>query len=186
MRSRLPPYKKYLFSTVKWKIDILALFKLVQSSKLVSFVCVSLLQPLLDALADLPEWYGVKAMQANWIGECTGCYFDFRLQVNLSSLPPAHFLFIHHSRILSISQPFSTKCFPVAPPSQPLFFISFSPSTDCLLYFGFLDASVYLCISMKNHVPKHKNLHFVVRIQRAHPSASGNLPKQMMSQISFH
>uniref|UniRef100_A0A672ZIW7 leucine--tRNA ligase n=1 Tax=Sphaeramia orbicularis TaxID=375764 RepID=A0A672ZIW7_9TELE len=39
-------------------------------------------KPLLDALADLPEWYGVKAMQANWIGECTGCYFDFKLKVN--------------------------------------------------------------------------------------------------------
>lgn len=52
-------------------------------------VCLSLsLQPLLDALADLPEWYGVKAMQANWIGECTGCYFDFKLQVNLPLPPP--------------------------------------------------------------------------------------------------
>ncbi|XP_054638261.1 probable leucine--tRNA ligase, mitochondrial isoform X2 [Dunckerocampus dactyliophorus] len=39
-------------------------------------------KPLLDALSDLPEWYGVKAMQANWIGECTGCYFDFKLKVN--------------------------------------------------------------------------------------------------------
>ncbi|KAM9353234.1 leucine--tRNA ligase, mitochondrial [Symphorus nematophorus] len=39
-------------------------------------------KPLSDALADLPMWYGVKAMQANWIGECTGCYFDFRLKVN--------------------------------------------------------------------------------------------------------
>uniref|UniRef100_A0A3P8TVZ6 leucine--tRNA ligase n=1 Tax=Amphiprion percula TaxID=161767 RepID=A0A3P8TVZ6_AMPPE len=39
-------------------------------------------KPLLDALEDLPEWYGVKAMQANWIGECTGCYFDFKLKVN--------------------------------------------------------------------------------------------------------
>uniref|UniRef100_A0A671W748 leucine--tRNA ligase n=1 Tax=Sparus aurata TaxID=8175 RepID=A0A671W748_SPAAU len=39
-------------------------------------------KPLLDALADLPEWYGVKAMQANWIGDCTGCYFDFKLKVN--------------------------------------------------------------------------------------------------------
>eukprot|EP00064_Thunnus_orientalis_P007231 superscaffoldBa00000790_g7251 len=39
-------------------------------------------EPLLDALADLPEWYGVKAMQANWIGECSGCYFDFKLKVN--------------------------------------------------------------------------------------------------------
>uniref|UniRef100_A0A8C7WMM0 leucine--tRNA ligase n=1 Tax=Oryzias sinensis TaxID=183150 RepID=A0A8C7WMM0_9TELE len=40
-------------------------------------------KPLLDALEELPEWYGVKAMQANWIGECTGCYFDYRLKVNL-------------------------------------------------------------------------------------------------------
>ncbi|XP_039592441.1 probable leucine--tRNA ligase, mitochondrial isoform X1 [Polypterus senegalus] len=39
-------------------------------------------KPLLDALADLPEWYGVKGMQANWIGECTGCFFNFQLKVN--------------------------------------------------------------------------------------------------------
>uniref|UniRef100_A0A665V8N0 leucine--tRNA ligase n=1 Tax=Echeneis naucrates TaxID=173247 RepID=A0A665V8N0_ECHNA len=39
-------------------------------------------KPLLDALADLPEWYGVKGMQANWIGDCTGCYFDFKIRVN--------------------------------------------------------------------------------------------------------
>lgn len=39
-------------------------------------------KPLLDALQDLPEWYGVKGMQANWIGECTGCFFDFKLKVN--------------------------------------------------------------------------------------------------------
>ncbi|KAK3572416.1 hypothetical protein QTP86_032638 [Hemibagrus guttatus] len=38
--------------------------------------------PLLDALADLPEWYGVKAMQANWIGECSGCYFDHVLKLD--------------------------------------------------------------------------------------------------------
>ncbi|XP_072536192.1 leucine--tRNA ligase, mitochondrial [Salminus brasiliensis] len=38
-------------------------------------------KPLLDALADLPEWYGVKRMQANWIGECTGCYFDHVLKL---------------------------------------------------------------------------------------------------------
>ncbi|KAL0984947.1 hypothetical protein UPYG_G00150850 [Umbra pygmaea] len=39
-------------------------------------------KPLLDALEELPAWYGVKAMQANWIGDCTGCYFDFHLKVN--------------------------------------------------------------------------------------------------------
>ncbi|XP_051921695.1 probable leucine--tRNA ligase, mitochondrial [Hippocampus zosterae] len=39
-------------------------------------------KPLLDSLSDLPEWYGVKSMQANWIGECTGCYFDFKLKVS--------------------------------------------------------------------------------------------------------
>uniref|UniRef100_A0A8C8MG51 leucine--tRNA ligase n=1 Tax=Oncorhynchus tshawytscha TaxID=74940 RepID=A0A8C8MG51_ONCTS len=36
-------------------------------------------KPLLDALAELPECYGVKAVQANWIGDCTGCYFDFHV-----------------------------------------------------------------------------------------------------------
>lgn len=35
-----------------------------------------------DALADLPEWYGVKGMQANWIGDCIGCFFDFMLKVD--------------------------------------------------------------------------------------------------------
>ncbi|XP_059801161.1 probable leucine--tRNA ligase, mitochondrial isoform X1 [Hypanus sabinus] len=37
---------------------------------------------LLDALEDLPDWYGVKEMQANWIGACTGCYFDFELKID--------------------------------------------------------------------------------------------------------
>uniref|UniRef100_A0A4W4HBV7 leucine--tRNA ligase n=1 Tax=Electrophorus electricus TaxID=8005 RepID=A0A4W4HBV7_ELEEL len=36
---------------------------------------------LLDSLADLPEWYGVKGMQANWIGECSGCYFHHMLKL---------------------------------------------------------------------------------------------------------
>ncbi|CAN2389644.1 Belongs to the class-I aminoacyl-tRNA synthetase family [Pristimantis euphronides] len=35
-----------------------------------------------EALADLPEWYGVKSMQANWIGDCTGCFFDCILKVD--------------------------------------------------------------------------------------------------------
>ncbi|XP_072268361.1 leucine--tRNA ligase, mitochondrial [Pyxicephalus adspersus] len=35
-----------------------------------------------DALADIPEWYGVKSMQANWIGDCTGCFFDCMLKVD--------------------------------------------------------------------------------------------------------
>ncbi|XP_074844350.1 leucine--tRNA ligase, mitochondrial isoform X2 [Carettochelys insculpta] len=37
---------------------------------------------MLDSLADLPEWYGIKEMQANWIGKCVGCYLDFMLKVN--------------------------------------------------------------------------------------------------------
>ncbi|CAH2283186.1 probable leucine--tRNA ligase, mitochondrial [Pelobates cultripes] len=37
---------------------------------------------MLDALADLPAWYGVKSMQANWIGECTGCFFDCMLKLD--------------------------------------------------------------------------------------------------------
>ncbi|XP_069069519.1 leucine--tRNA ligase, mitochondrial [Pleurodeles waltl] len=37
-------------------------------------------QAMLDALQHLPAgWDGVKAMQANWIGECTGCHFHFTL-----------------------------------------------------------------------------------------------------------
>ncbi|KAM4028229.1 leucine--tRNA ligase, mitochondrial isoform 1-T2 [Anomaloglossus baeobatrachus] len=35
-----------------------------------------------EALADLPEWYGVRSMQANWIGDCTGCFFDCMLKVD--------------------------------------------------------------------------------------------------------
>ncbi|XP_045385764.1 probable leucine--tRNA ligase, mitochondrial isoform X2 [Lemur catta] len=35
-----------------------------------------------DALADLPEWYGIKGMQAHWIGECVGCHLDFTLKVD--------------------------------------------------------------------------------------------------------
>ncbi|XP_037240854.1 leucine--tRNA ligase, mitochondrial isoform X2 [Falco biarmicus] len=37
---------------------------------------------MFDALSDLPEWYGIKEMQANWIGDCTGCSLDFLLKVN--------------------------------------------------------------------------------------------------------
>ncbi|XP_072009502.1 leucine--tRNA ligase, mitochondrial isoform X1 [Engystomops pustulosus] len=36
------------------------------------------------ALADLPEWYGVRSMQANWIGDCSGCFFDCMLKVDNS------------------------------------------------------------------------------------------------------
>uniref|UniRef100_A0A3B5BGN3 leucine--tRNA ligase n=1 Tax=Stegastes partitus TaxID=144197 RepID=A0A3B5BGN3_9TELE len=64
-------------------------------------------KPLLDALDDLPEWYGVKAMQANWIGECTGCYFDFKLKVNLGSfVPPAQIFIIRHSFCFTLSSLF--------------------------------------------------------------------------------
>ncbi|XP_044240731.2 leucine--tRNA ligase, mitochondrial isoform X2 [Ursus arctos] len=35
-----------------------------------------------DALADLPKWYGVKGMQAHWIGDCVGCHLDFALKVD--------------------------------------------------------------------------------------------------------
>ncbi|XP_058039672.1 leucine--tRNA ligase, mitochondrial isoform X3 [Ahaetulla prasina] len=37
---------------------------------------------LLDGLSDLPKWYGIKEMQANWLGDCTGCYFEFILNIN--------------------------------------------------------------------------------------------------------
>lgn len=35
-----------------------------------------------DALADLPDWYGIKGMQAHWIGDCVGCHLDFTLKVD--------------------------------------------------------------------------------------------------------
>ncbi|XP_075403337.1 leucine--tRNA ligase, mitochondrial [Tenrec ecaudatus] len=35
-----------------------------------------------DSLADLPEWYGIKGMQAHWIGDCVGCHLDFALKVD--------------------------------------------------------------------------------------------------------
>ncbi|XP_076985689.1 leucine--tRNA ligase, mitochondrial isoform X2 [Tamandua tetradactyla] len=35
-----------------------------------------------DALTDLPEWYGIKGMQAHWIGDCVGCHLDFTLKVD--------------------------------------------------------------------------------------------------------
>uniref|UniRef100_A0A4W2GPU8 leucine--tRNA ligase n=1 Tax=Bos indicus x Bos taurus TaxID=30522 RepID=A0A4W2GPU8_BOBOX len=35
-----------------------------------------------DALAGLPEWYGIKGMQAHWIGDCVGCHLDFMLKVD--------------------------------------------------------------------------------------------------------
>lgn len=43
---------------------------------------LSLHQAMLDALSDLPEWYGIKEMQANWIGDCAGCSLDFSLKVS--------------------------------------------------------------------------------------------------------
>ncbi|XP_025947546.1 probable leucine--tRNA ligase, mitochondrial isoform X4 [Apteryx rowi] len=39
-------------------------------------------EAMFDALSDLPEWYGIKEMQANWIGDCSGCSLDFLLKVN--------------------------------------------------------------------------------------------------------
>ncbi|XP_033618598.1 probable leucine--tRNA ligase, mitochondrial [Fukomys damarensis] len=35
-----------------------------------------------DALAQLPEWYGIKGMQAHWIGDCVGCHLDFALKMD--------------------------------------------------------------------------------------------------------
>ncbi|XP_038598209.1 probable leucine--tRNA ligase, mitochondrial [Tachyglossus aculeatus] len=37
---------------------------------------------MVEALAELPEWYGIKGMQAHWIGNCVGCHLDFTLKVN--------------------------------------------------------------------------------------------------------
>ena len=40
-----------------------------------------------DTLADLPEWYGIKGMQAHWIGDCVGCHLDFALKVGKPECP---------------------------------------------------------------------------------------------------
>ncbi|XP_036725898.1 probable leucine--tRNA ligase, mitochondrial isoform X3 [Balaenoptera musculus] len=45
-------------------------------------LCFSWDRPMQDALADLPEWYGIKVMQAHWIGDCVGCHLDFTLKVD--------------------------------------------------------------------------------------------------------
>lgn len=65
------------------EVENLLLSQLSKVENMFVFCFWNVFQPLLDALEDLPEWYGVKAMQANWIGECTGCYFDFKLKVKL-------------------------------------------------------------------------------------------------------
>ncbi|XP_011355775.2 probable leucine--tRNA ligase, mitochondrial [Pteropus vampyrus] len=44
-----------------------------------------------DALADLPEWYGIKGMQAHWIGDCVGCHLDFTLKVTTQYPKQPHF-----------------------------------------------------------------------------------------------
>lgn len=48
---------------------------------------LSSLQAMRDALADLPEWYGIKGMQAHWIGDCVGCHLDFTLKVSGGAFP---------------------------------------------------------------------------------------------------
>ncbi|XP_030640342.1 leucine--tRNA ligase, mitochondrial [Chanos chanos] len=93
-------------------------------------------KPLLDALADLPEWYGVKAMQANWIGECTGCYFDFVLKVKgqetgellaaYSSTPEAVF----GAAFVSILP--SHRLLHGSSPVQPTLHAALRPGTDSL------------------------------------------------------
>ncbi|XP_030831169.1 probable leucine--tRNA ligase, mitochondrial [Strongylocentrotus purpuratus] len=41
---------------------------------------------LLEGLDDLPDWpSGIKSMQANWMGDCSGCAFSFRLQLPSAS-----------------------------------------------------------------------------------------------------
>lgn len=127
-------------------------------------------QPLLDALADLPEWYGVKAMQANWIGDCTGCYFDFLLKVKLGSFAgavPFSFILPH---LLSIS----------ASPK----WCSATPLTFFLMLFLSVLASwrslccVFLCcVSLRFRV---QNVLIVVT-----KLLSGNLSKQTTAEMCF-
>ncbi|XP_064200034.1 probable leucine--tRNA ligase, mitochondrial [Anguilla rostrata] len=93
-------------------------------------------KPLLDSLADLPEWYGVKAMQANWIGDCTGCYFDFLLKVNgqetgetlaaYTAAPEA----VYGAAYLAILP--SHRLLRGSSPIRPFLEKAVQPGTDCL------------------------------------------------------
>ncbi|KAI1885619.1 hypothetical protein AGOR_G00205690 [Albula goreensis] len=93
-------------------------------------------KPLLDSLADLPEWYGVKGMQANWIGDCTGCYFHFLLKVDgqetgetllaYTSAPEA----VYGAAYLAILP--SHRLLHGSSPVRPALEKAFQPGTDCL------------------------------------------------------
>lgn len=111
----------YRLAKVRWKISFFHTCPVVKTTY---FSLLFLFQPLLDALEDLPEWYGVKAMQANWIGDCSGCYFDFKLKVKLG-------LFI--ILISSFSLFFHTYVFftPFISYSSPSFFLFLFPQIDC-------------------------------------------------------
>lgn len=93
-------------------------------------------------------------------------------------------LFTHSLFLLSFNLSLFLQSVSLLLSLPSLCFSSLSP--QALIAYFVLDACVHLYISIKNHVPKHKSLHFVAHIQRVHPTASGNLPKQMMSQISFY
>lgn len=68
-------------------LNFWTLVYILDKSVILTYDVNPVLQPLLDALADLPEWYGVKGMQANWIGDCSGCFFNHVLKVlNASSM----------------------------------------------------------------------------------------------------
>ncbi|MBN3305520.1 leucine--tRNA ligase, mitochondrial [Amia ocellicauda] len=118
---------------------------------------------LLDALAELPEWYGVKGMQANWIGDCTGCYFDFHLKVNgeetgeklsaYTSTPEA----VYGAAYLSILP--SHRLLHGSSPATPALQKAFEAGKDCLTSVSavclFTGEEVPLVISAKPEFEGH-------------------------------
>lgn len=120
-------------------------------------------KPLLDALADLPEWYGVKAMQANWIGDCSGCFFDFHLKVKgeetgetlagYTSRPEA----VYGAAYLSILP--SHRLIHGTSPLRPILERTLQPGRDCLTevtaYNLFTGQEVPLIISHKGEFDGH-------------------------------
>lgn len=89
-------------------------------------------------------------MQANWIGECSGCYFDFKLKVNLCSLLGFYSFiiaaFFQSQAVHQVLLPL--LCF--------LFFISSFLCTDC--WFSSWLLCSHLCFYLKGNTKGINNV----------------------------
>lgn len=156
-------------------------FKLVQSGKLVSlFPFPPPASPGRPGRPSRVVWCQSHAGKLDWRVHRLLLWFQTQGE---SQLPSPHFsLFIHSSLsfqslnlfppIVSLLLPLPGLCFHLFLPEHWLLASFWIP----LFIYVFLLKIMHWNIEI---------FHFVVRVQRVHPSASGNLPKQMMSQISF-